>query len=102
MKRVEILQQQKVLSSFQNRFDKDDWEILDEQYPELQSGWTEYYSIIYPKYKIRVDQNNSYIEVIPFNGISWFLIHQRIMKALTYVSDSQLLKIARSLNIKLI
>jgi len=103
MTQRENFQRKLVLESFQDKYGNGDfWELLDEQCPESQYGWTEYYCVLYPKYKVRVGQDNSYTEVIPFEGIDQSLIRQRIIEALTDASDSQLLDVARSLGVKLV
>lgn len=99
----EKFQEKLVLESFQDKFEnRDYWEVLDEQFPDKTYGWMEYYSVLYPKHKIRVEYGSNDVTVIPFEGIDWPLIRQRVTEALADASDSQLLGIARSLGVKLV
>jgi len=91
-----------ILESFQDKFEKRDyWGLLDEQCSG-NHGWVEYYSALYPRYKVRVGHGSAYTEVLPFPGIDADLIRQRVAEALGTAGDAQLLEIARSLGAKLV
>jgi len=91
-----------ILKSFQDKFEnRDYWGILEEQC-QGNYGWMDYYSVLYPNYKVSVGHGSAYTEVLPFAGINADLIRQRVGAALKDVGDGQLLEIARRLGVKLV